>query len=83
MLRAVGPDREELGVAEDGEAQAELVREGGALVCRIGDDRDDGRLGSGEAVQLLLQLTELLAAVGSPIAAVEDREHRALGAGLL
>jgi len=82
VLGAVGPDRDELGVAEDGEAQAELGGEGGALVERIGDDGDDGRLGSGEAVQLLLQLTELLAAMGSPVAAVEDREHGALSPGL-
>ena len=66
-------------IRQDGEFQLVLFRRAERLVGKLGRDRDEGDALGGELVEVLLQGAQLEVAEGTPLAAVEADEQRALG----
>jgi len=78
VLHPVSADDLALRVGEQREREAQLCSERLRSRERIDRDRDDLGAPPLELSDLPLQLSELLAAVGSPVAAVEDQDRGAV-----
>jgi len=72
---AVGRDHAQARVGEQREAQAETTRELAGVLHRVGADTDELGARPPEGLDLPVQLTELTAAEGSPVATIEHEDH--------
>ena len=77
VFDCVGADGVEFWVAEKREAERELLRKGLTIFDRFVADGDQSCFFALKPGEACLQLTELLTAIGSPMAPVEDEDNRA------